>query len=255
MKECPSCKTKNRNDAHFCAECGADLKDVPAADNELAAAAGSLLGKAKEAAASGAKKAKETAGAFTGGQDFAVNPPVSSSVDGAPQKRRSVLVNPSERIISTIGSSYLQNYLSGDGVRKGIGVLTQKRFYYKGKNFAVNGRQMVSTTEEGVVSIEDITFTMFTYVRHIGLLIFSVLLLLVSTIGFYMPRDGYMIAYPCWIAAAVLVIIFLIKRQTVFQVSFPGGSFGFDIRYYPIRDIRDFQRQLHLLKDRCKENA
>ncbi|MEY8318316.1 hypothetical protein AALB19_13515 [Oscillospiraceae bacterium 50-58] len=64
-----------------------------------------------------------------------------------------------------------------------------------------------------------------------------------------------MIAYPCWIAAAVLVIIFLIKRQTVFQVSFPGGSFGFDIRYYPIRDIRDFQRQLHLLKDRCKENA
>ena len=47
MKECPSCKAKNKNDAAFCAECGADLKDV-------ATAAGSLLNKAKEAAA-GAK--------------------------------------------------------------------------------------------------------------------------------------------------------------------------------------------------------
>ena len=61
MKECPSCKTKNRNDAEFCTECGADLKDVPATTDEWAAAAGSLLNKAKEVAATGAKKAKEAA--------------------------------------------------------------------------------------------------------------------------------------------------------------------------------------------------
>ena len=247
MKECPSCKAKNKNDAAFCAECGADLKDV-------ATAAGSLLNKAKEAAA-GAKKSREAAGVFTGEWDAAINTPSSASAGGARQKGNSILVDQSEQIVSTIGSSYLQSYLSGGGVRKGIGVLTQKRFYYKGKNFTGKGNQMISVTEEGVVSIEDITFTTFSYVRHIGLLIFSVLFLLVSLVGFSMPYTGYRITYPCWIAAAVSVIIFFIKRQTIFQVSFPGGSFGFDVRYYPIADIRDFQRQLHLLKDQRKENA
>lgn len=40
MKECPSCKAKNRNDAVFCSECGGSLKDVPVqADGWTAAAA------------------------------------------------------------------------------------------------------------------------------------------------------------------------------------------------------------------------
>lgn len=161
MKECPSCKTKNRNDADFCTECGADLKDVPAATDEWAAAAESLLNKAKETATTGAKKAKEAAqtgvakvqkamedadkkteaakaaGVSSGGWDTAVDTHASAPVGGAPQKGSSILVDQSESIVATI--------------------------------------------------------------------------------------------------------------------SFPGGSFGFDVKYYPIADIRDFQRQLHLLKDYRKE--
>ena len=55
--------------------------------------------------------------------------------------------------------------------------------------------------------------------------------------------------------AAFLLVNFFVSRKSLFIVSFPGGSFGFDIRYYPISDIRDFQRQLHLLKDHRKEDG
>ena len=51
------------------------------------------------------------------------------------------------------------------------------------------------------------------------------------------------------------IVWYFISRRSLFVVSYPGGSFGFDIRYYPIADIRDFQRQLHLLKDHIKENG
>lgn len=271
MKECPSCKAKNQNDAFFCTECGTSLKDIPATVErgfldkaKEAAVAGTR--KARDAAAVGAQKAKEAAnagaekvhkaiedaekkaeeakarGVAAGGWDNAVDTPsVTSSFNAAtPQKGNAILVDQSESIVSTIGSGYLQNFLSGGSVEKGVGVLTQKRFYYKGRNFSGAGKDTKSTEEEGVVSIEDITFTKFTYVRHTGLLIAAIILTVL------------VLSIP---AAIVFYILYFTKRETLFLVSFPGGGFSFDIRWYPISDIRDFQRQLHLLKDHIKENA
>lgn len=278
MKECPSCKAKNKNDAALCTECGADLKDVPATADEWAAAAGDFLNKAKAAATTGAKKAKEAAqtgaakvqkamedadkkaeatkaaGVSAGGWDTAVDTPTSAPVGGAPQKGSSILVDQSEQIVATIGNNYLQNFLSGGSVEKGVGVLTQKRFYYKGRNFSGEGKAMKNTTEEGVVSIEDITLTMFSHTQHIGALIFAILLTVVGV--FFLIISGMEAMCPILlVASAPFYIIYFLNRQTLFKISFPGGSFGFDIRYYPIADIRDFQRQLHLLKDHRKEGG
>jgi len=303
MKECPVCKAKNRNDAGFCSECGADLKDVAAQTDEWAAAAGSFLNKAKEVAASGAKKAKEaaavgaqkakeaaTVGAqkmkeaaatgaekvqkamddadqkreaakaasvSTGGWDTAVDASAYTPAGGGgrPMKGSSALVDQGEQIVATIGSNYLQSYLSGGGVGKGIGVLTQKRFYYKGKNFSGKGKGMTSTTEEGVVSLEDITFTRFTFTRPIGLLVFAILLAVGGLVTVIADSDLLMVAAILWAASLLFFVIYFVNRHTLFLISFPGGGFAFDVHYYPIADIRDFQRQLHLLKDHIKEGA
>ena len=67
----------------------------------------------------------------------------------------SFFVDQSETALATIGSNYLQNYLTFGKVDKGIGVLTEKRFYYKGKGFAGSGKHLFSATREGLVSIED----------------------------------------------------------------------------------------------------
>ena len=222
--------------------------------------------KAKEAASVGAEKARQAmddvekraeerkaAGVSSGGWDSAVEFQQQTSGNGAGSRGvGSILVDQSEGIVSTIGSNYLQNFLSGGAVEKGIGVLTQKRFYFKGKNFGGTGKEIKSATQEGVVSIEDITYTMFTHTRHIGYLVFAIILTLAS-IPFF--SSGWLSAYGLIPLAAAIsfYILYFVKRQTAFLVSFPGGGFAFDIRYYPIADIRDFQRQLHLLKDHARE--
>lgn len=176
------------------------------------------------------------------------------SGEAAPQKGASILVDQSERIVSTIGSNYLQNFLSDGTVEKGVGILTQKRFYYKGKNFSGAGKDTKSATEEGIVSIEDITFTKFTHFRHTGFLVFAILLTVAAIALLAMLSNFTLIMATISLTAAIpFYILYFVKRQTLFLVAFSGGGFAFDIRWYPISDIRDFQRQLHLLKDHRKE--
>ena len=161
----------------------------------------------------------------------------------------SIFVDQSETTVATIGNSYLQNFLANGGkMEKGYGVLTQKRFYYQGKNMGGAGRSATSATEEGVVSIEDITFTMFTHTRMIGALIFGVFLTVLSVLG--------AIATPYMLAGLILALPFYIKyftsRQSLFLIAFPGGSFSYNVTWYPISEFQDFQRQLHLMKDHIK---
>lgn len=181
---------------------------------------------------------------------------------GAPRGMDSIFVDQSESIVASIGSNYLQNFLSGGNVEKGVGVLTQKRFYYKGRNFSGSGKEMQSTTEEGIVSIDDITYTKFAHTRNIGTLIMAFFLAAVGLFcvlwlaGYGGGGDVVGFGGLGLIAVAVFFVIrFFVNRKSLFVISFPGGSFGFDIRWYPISDIRDFQRQLHLLKDHIKGNA
>lgn len=187
-----------------------------------------------------------------GGWDTAIEAQDYVPGGGTPPKgRNSIFVDQSESIVSTIGTNYLQNFFSGGAVEKGVGVLTQKRFYYKGKNFSGAGKDTKSATEEGIVSIEDITFTKFTHFRHTGFLVFAVLLTLVGMV--LMMTTAAPISFAILIAALPFYILYFVKRESMFLVAFPGGGFAFDIHWYPISDIQDFQRQLHLLKDYIKE--
>lgn len=200
----------------------------------------------------------EEKGTIGGGWDSAVSASevhVPQNMGGAP--KNSMFIDQSENIVAAIGSGYLQSYLTGGGVGKGIGILTQKRFYYKGRNFAGMGKEAKHTTEEGVVSIEDITFTKFSHTRYIGQLIMGVLFALIGLVIITKPvPESVSFLGPLFLLAALAgVVMFFVNRHTLFVVSFPGGSFAFDIHYYPITDIRDFQRQLHLLKDHIKEGA
>lgn len=56
----------------------------------------------------------------------------STPSGGKPQGGKSIFIDQSETAVATIGSNYLQNFLSGGSVEKGVGILTQKRFYFKG---------------------------------------------------------------------------------------------------------------------------
>lgn len=167
-----------------------------------------------------------------------------------------ILVDQSESMVAVIGSNYLQNFFSGGYMERGVGVLTQKRFYYKGKNFAGQGKEMASSMYEGIVSLEDITFTQFTHTKKIGYLIFAILLAIAAVVCFVPGEEALYIVSGITASASVLFFIrYFTGRQTIFKVSFPGGGFAFNVSWYPIAEFRDFQRQLHLLKDQIKEGG
>ena len=182
----------------------------------------------------------------------------------------SFFVDQSETALATIGSNYLQNYLTFGKVDKGIGVLTEKRFYYKGKGFSGSRKRLVSATQEGLVSIEDISETMFTHIRHIACMILGIACIIIGLLGYILhvthivetyTSMGYSLHLMSAISSGALFILFagivslvlyFVTRKTLFTVSFAGGSFSFNVSYYPMADIQDFQRQLHLLKDHLK---
>jgi len=219
MKQCPKCSSIVDDDANFCNSCGGNLADVQVH-----------------------QPSQEMGNTATEAQYN--------------KQGNQVFVDSEEQTIACIGSNYLQNFLTGGQISNGIGVLTQKRFYYNGKNYAGDIKQLKSTTEEGVVSIEDITFTSFMHSRKPGYLITAIFILLCTLIFAYINRYDMESIFTLGLsAAAIFFILYFCIRSTLFTVSFPGGSFGFDISAYPISEIRDFQRQLHLLKDNLKEKV
>lgn len=181
-------------------------------------------------------------------------------------KAKDLLVSPDETVMATIGANYLQNILSGQKVKRGYALLTEKRLYYHGKSFQGTGKNLVSATEECVISSEDITKTGFVHTRLTGALIWGVLLILVGIpiyASYYSGAPGYgwvwsifkpicALGIAFWIAGAICIVMSFVKRRTLFEIAFPGGKFLFDIKWYPIADMQDFQRQLHLVKDHIK---
>lgn len=246
MKTCPKCNFENKDSSLLCENCGERLNSVSKAPTDPSATAGDFIHKAGGLLNAGAKKAQQATMDGIAKAKELQHDAIAQRAEFAKQNDK--FVDADEVTIATIGSNYLQNYLSGGYVSKGIGILTQKRFYFKGKNFTGSGKNVVASTQEGIVSIDDITYTMFEHTRHIGVLIFAIILTLIAVL---LKLSGVSPSIPL-IAAIPLYITYFIKRQTLFLICFPGGCFGFDIRWYPISDIQDFQRELHLLKDKLK---
>ena len=280
MKQCPDGGAKHEDTAAFCKACGASLEEVQSEREAVSARAEELLNRAGGVLSAGARKARQAAaagadqvqkameeaekktvefrakGVSAGGWDAAVEvgarQPRSPGKEPERPAASKGFVDQSEEIMAAIGSNYLQNYLTGGEVSRSIGILTQKRFYYKGKNIVGTGRTMRSVTEEGVVSVEDITFTKFTHIRHTGFLLFGMLLTALAVVWFLVLNQSNLV-FPALLPSIPFYILYFVKRSSLFLIAFPGGGFAFDVRWYPIADLRDFQRQLHLLKDHARE--
>lgn len=232
MKVCPKCSTENSDYDWICQKCGAALgKSTPNKVDPIDVLTGNVP----------------------------LTPEAAPGPDG-PQRTSSrkqanrLFIDPGEEMKASIGSGYVRTFLSGGHVGQNVGVLTQKRFYYKGKNYNAKSKLLWTTEEEGVVSVEDISFTGFSYTSAIGLLIIGAVLALAGFICLVASDNaGARIVGVVLMLLGVLAFVrYFLSRDTLFIVSFPGGSFGFDTKWYPAADIRDFQRQLYLIKDQLK---
>lgn len=94
-----------------------------------------------------------------------------------------IIIDPQEQKIAVMGSSYLDSMLHGGGLSKGFGILTDKRFYFKGKCFAKLLGRRVFINEEYTVDLENITASGFVYVQRYWLLVMGILCIIFSIVG------------------------------------------------------------------------
>lgn len=163
-------------------------------------------------------------------------------------------VDQSETAVATIGNGYLQNFLLGKKVERGAAIVTQKRLYYFGKGYLGKGRHTVSCQEENVIPLESISQTRFIHAKPVGWIWFGIFALILGVL-FTFVDDGGPYALFAWAVGLFSLVAGFLRRSTSFEISFPGGKYLFPVEYYPIADMRDFQRQLHLMKDHLKENG
>ena len=243
MKVCPNCSRENSDYSWYCENCGTALPDKTDSVDEQ---------KGSSAKFTPPVSTWERAKAVL---KDAVPQQAGGKEQGAGKQTNGLFIDPNEELRASIGSGYVQNFLSGGHVSRSVGALTQKRFYYKGKNYNAKSKLLWSTEEEGVVSVDDISYTGFSYTSAMGLLIIGIALAIVGVFCLVASdNDGARIAGAViMILGALALVRYYLSRDTLFIITFPGGSFGFDTKWYSIADIQDFQRQLHLIKDQRKE--
>lgn len=168
-----------------------------------------------------------------------------------------IFVNPDEQQIATIGGGYFINLLHAGQLARGFGVLTDSRFYYRGKAYHQLKWMLYKTNEESTVELQDITATGFIFSRNIIFAAIAALLtlieLLLIVLGLFASPDN-VIEY--WLVTligacitAALWALYIWYRRAIYQVSYAGGMIAINASAYDMKQLHDFDRKLHQAKD------
>lgn len=249
MKLCPKCSAKNDNDASFCKNCGESLAEVPVTQEDISAIAGSFFNKAMETASAGAKKAQQVAADGAVKVEEHRQEVAAQKAEATAAKSAEEFIDPSETVKATLKASFVQSMLTGEGVEKSSAVLTEKRLYCKGELFSGSGKSISSVKGEYVIPVEDISMTSFIHGQDIGGRIIGIILLLIGVVlVFSFPPIGIISI----LAGVIFFFKSILDTSNILEVWFPGGHFRFDVKWYPLADMQEFQRQIHLARDSLK---
>mgnify|MGYP002626706791 CR=1 FL=1 len=182
-------------------------------------------------------------------------------------------VDPEEKLLGTLGNGYAASMVFGK-FKKCQAMLTDKRFYFQGRFFTGNGKNLTDTKCEKIVDLEDISGTGFIYSDAIGIIgaIIAILVPWVVCIILGVARiepfgDNYGGRGSIWGAVArvsvgldILVILFLVikyflSKKIFFMVEYAGGGIRFDAKLICLNQVKEFQRQINRAKDRLKKQG
>lgn len=143
-----------------------------------------------------------------------------------------IIIDSQEQQISVIGSNYLDNMLRGGGLKKGFGILTDRRFYFKGKCYTRVAGQHKLVDEEYMIDLENITATGFVFSRRFLFLVLTILTI------------------PTIVGALLFLIIYWLTKRVMYEVHFDGGMVCLDVsKYGGIKEVREFNKALRKAKD------
>ena len=184
------------------------------------------------------------------------------------EKFKRFFMNPKEKLVTTLGNTYIQNFLSGGSLEKGFAVVSEKRMYFQGTAYELvpksNGRKkLVKTQKSRIVDLKDVTGSGYDNHKFLGFLICAIAFFVISAIIIFpammnLPDGGaiIMLSLFFFIIPGLIFLSAYYKTQiNLIAIQFAGGEIAFDISWFPEKEIADFQKQLRLAKDKAVEEA
>lgn len=178
-----------------------------------------------------------------------------------------LFMSPKERMVVTLGNSYLQNFLQNGGLKKGFAVVSDKRIYFHGKSYDINyekngKRKLIKNEQTKVVDLKDVTGTGTDGCIDIKWLIYIVVYLVLTIILLFLliaavaeSGSGWEIIVLYFVFPLVCVYNYMKSKMTLITVEYAGGKIGFDKSWFTQREVDEFQKLVHIAKDKATEES
>lgn len=209
---------------------------------------------------------------------------VSNQTD---ERFRRFFMHPKEKLVTTLGNTYIQNYLKDGSVKNGFSVVSDKRVYFQGTTYEMvtknNGKKkVIKTRKSRTVDLQDVTGTGFDSHSNVLALVIAILLwiagliLWIAMLVSILSEPSYMqyealdrvnhvglgdiglfvvLLLLCSVPGMIAFTVYLYSRMNLIAIQFAGGEIAFNISWFPEKEIADFQKLLRLAKDKAIEEA
>ena len=145
-----------------------------------------------------------------------------------------LFASPHEKLVSVLGNSYAERFLSSNTISCGFIILSDKRVYMAREVVGVKQKMLAKATDRNTIDVEDITRTGFYHVNAFGYIIASILFA-ITIIG--LP------------IGLIFLYLYFKNRESLYLISFAGGDFALKLDWLKMSEIEKFERDLRLLKD------
>lgn len=104
------------------------------------------------------------------------------------ERFKSFFMNPKEKLVVTLGNTYIENFFNTGWIQKGFAVVSDKRVYFQGTSYDVlyknNGKRKVVTTRKSrTVDLKDVTGTGFEQTSRTGYLVVGIIMMIIFIVG------------------------------------------------------------------------
>ena len=150
----------------------------------------------------------------------------------------------------SLKNGLLMNYISGEGFIIEDAVITNKRLYYSASSGLINKHY-----KEEIVDVADITGSKIAHFKPWALII---LVIISGLFGIYQGvavGNNTVMMIACCAIPVVFLALFFITSKSYLRVEYAGGHIGFSVKKYGLKNVRAFQRQIYVEKEKIrKEN-
>lgn len=168
-------------------------------------------------------------------------------------KKFELFVNPNENGVAQIGSKRGSILFNGF-VDKEYCVLSDRRLYYKGVSYGT-GNMGGKAKSEIVIDLASITSTGFCIIKHIGLLLLSLLFMMAGVVGMVALRDQIAVGVAGLIVGGIFLLLYFLIRKRLMQIVYSGGRLMLQCWGQPEANMRAFCNAIHAAADRQKAMA